>query len=175
MPPASVTSYAPVNLLTAWFKAAGPGSNVLFAAGPAVDWTEPAAALVKGWLDAGAVTVHPSGRDGNGALRHIVKRAFPPVDTATRVARDRDFDATCEGRVFRLIEEAALDGLPCPTNATIAELAGLRDADAASYRIKRLVAWGRLKVEAPHPAHDRGAGRVVTIVASGLSTARWRV
>lgn len=185
MPPASVTFYAPVQLLTAWFKAAQPGSNVQFAAGPEVDPAEPVAQLVQEWIASGAVTQHLSGRDANGALRHVVKRAFPPSVGSTglmptssscrRSPEEKAFLDTPEGRVFRLIEEAALDGLPCPANAVLADLAELRDADAASYRIKRLVAWGRIRVEAPNPPHDRRAGRVVTIVESGLSTARWRV
>jgi hypothetical protein len=51
-----------------------------------------------------------------------------------------------ERAVFKRIEAAAKHGLPCPTNAELARLCGLSGAIAASYRVRRLVASGRISI-----------------------------
>jgi DNA-binding Lrp family transcriptional regulator len=70
--------------------------------------------------------------------------------------------------VLRLLAQAASKGLPCPTNAELAKRIGLKDAVAASYRVRRLVQSGAIVVEEPSPSERR----VVTIVATGAQTRR---
>jgi hypothetical protein len=51
-----------------------------------------------------------------------------------------------ERAVFKRIEAAVKHALPCPTNAELARLCGLSGAVAASYRVRRLVASGRISI-----------------------------
>lgn len=68
-------------------------------------------------------------------------------------------------RVYRLLEQAAKDGRPSPTNNEIADALGLMSSGGASAIITRLAQRGRIAVQ-------RGnCNRVVTIVATGKSTA----
>ena len=62
---------------------------------------------------------------------------------------------------------AAARDLPCPTNAAIANLVGLRDELAASYRLGKLRDRRLIRIDVPA---DPRLHRVVTIVASGKKT-----
>ena len=68
----------------------------------------------------------------------------------------------------RMIRDAARLGQPCPTNAQIARATGLSSAVAASYRLRRLIADGKLRLE------DYGhlERRVATILPEGWQTPR---
>ncbi|MBM3927377.1 MAG: hypothetical protein FJ335_02815 [Sphingomonadales bacterium] len=72
-----------------------------------------------------------------------------------------------EGRILRALTDAARGGRPCPSNLALARRAGLQGRICASYRVRKLVRAGLITVEMTGPEQQR----VVTIVASGLSTA----
>ena len=66
---------------------------------------------------------------------------------------------------FRMLEWAARNGEPCPTNAQIAFMIGKRSMSTAAAYVNQLETAGLIAVE-------RGScARVVTIVASGKKTA----
>lgn len=66
--------------------------------------------------------------------------------------------------VFRAIERAAQAGAPCPTNAELAVLLGLKSTGSASAFVFALEAGGRIAVE------RFGSARQVTILATGQAT-----
>jgi hypothetical protein len=70
-------------------------------------------------------------------------------------------------QLMAVLRRLASFGKPCPTNRQLAELAMLKDAESARYRLTQLSIAGRIKVEMP----PQGV-RVITIVSSGRSTAR---
>jgi hypothetical protein len=64
-----------------------------------------------------------------------------------------------------VLRRLAARGLECPSNAKLAEMAGLKDAESARYRL------GLLAQAGPNRGQDAARGpRIVTIVATGLST-----
>lgn len=63
--------------------------------------------------------------------------------------------------VFDCLARAARRCGPCPTNEELASLCGLSDKLQASYRIRQLVALGRIAIEDRHP----WGRRIVTILA----------
>lgn len=146
-----------------------PGASLAFAAGEPLNDFHPTVKLAYAARDRGEVTLHKGGRDDQGRLLQKVQRVNPEAraDDAGRAARDALWLDTPEGRVFLAIEQAAEAGLTCPSNAELAEAAQLRDADAASYRLRKLEDAGRVRVR-----HGAG-GRVVSIIGSTLETAPW--
>jgi hypothetical protein len=69
--------------------------------------------------------------------------------------------------LMAVLRRLASFGKPCPTNRELAAIAQLKDAESVRYRLGLLAAEGRIKIHTP----PQGP-RVVTIVASGRSTAR---
>jgi hypothetical protein len=68
--------------------------------------------------------------------------------------------------LMAVLRRLAALGVECPTNAKLADLASLKDAESARYRLGLLEQQGRINVRTP----PEGA-RVITIIASGLTTA----
>lgn len=65
--------------------------------------------------------------------------------------------------VLDCIVQAARRGMPCPTNDELAARCGLSGKVAASYRVRRLVATGRIAVEDRSPL-----GRRVVTILTGI-------
>jgi hypothetical protein len=156
-----------------WVKAARPGDDVVYATGarPA----EGIGAYVRSLHEKGLVTM--TAKRGDDGFRFIAQRLSDPRPSQVRarkpVNRGRFALAANDGKmttraVLRLLAQAASKGLPCPTNAELAKRIGLKDAVAASYRVRRLVQSGAIVVEEPSPSERR----VVTIVATGAQTRR---
>lgn len=154
--------------LQGWVRNASAGASVCLGVGAAVPpSTQPA---VRALTDAGLIDIARR-RVGDGRYSFEVQRRsrryVPSVPSKPRGGMHARRAGTVERRVLKLLLTAATKGLPCPTNASIARAVGLPDAVAASYRLRRLVARGLIRVAVPDDPRDL---RVVTIVASGKAT-----
>lgn len=160
--------------LCAWAERARPGEDVAYCIGG--ERPHPTIARVARALkDSGLVAL--TSRRGSDGFRFIAQRLPNPLPSrvlARAIApRGRFALAADDGKrttlaVLRLLVRAAGRGDVCPTNAELARMVGLKDFKAASYRVQRLVADGKIVVEQPSPIERR----VVTIVATGKATRR---
>lgn len=165
--------------LSSWAAKAKPGEDVVYSTG--VRPGDKIGAAVRALHDAGvvALTSKRVAADQGGGFRFIAQRlADPrPSQRLRRPAPQGRFAAASDDAkrtlrmVLRQLVRAAKRGEPCPTNAELARAVGLKDAVAASYRMRRLVKDGAIVVEEPSPLERR----VVTIVASGAQTRRARL
>lgn len=152
-----------------WVAGARPGQRMLYARGEHIPRHEPAWAHARELSDDKVITL-TSGRDPENKRIHCyyaVRIAAPIAQAVTAPAVEVN-EADPTALVLRAIRRAANLGLPCPSNASLATSCGLKDAAAASYRIRCLVQSGDLRVE------DQGPGkpRIATIVGTGKRTAR---
>lgn len=150
-----------------WLTSAKPGDVFEYAVGPSLDARHETAALAAELARTGEVVTHIR-RDGAGKpLIHIAKRIRRMEIQALprRIRRDEEWEASDAGRVFLALVRHANMGLRCPTNGKLAEVTGLRDAEAARYVFNGLVKDGRIAVR------SEGQSRVVTVVETGRSTA----
>ncbi len=155
-----------------WAARALPGEDVVYSTGARPG--DAIGAAVRQLHAAGLVTMTSKRMDGR--LRHIVQRLpepRPSQQLRKPVPRGRFTVASDDAKrttrmVLRQLARAAGRGEPCPTNAELARAVGLKDAVAASYRMRRLVKDGAIVVEEPSPIERR----VVTIVATGKKTRR---
>ncbi|MBA4092277.1 MAG: hypothetical protein C0494_17030 [Sphingobium sp.] len=157
-----------------WAARALPGEDAVYSVGARPG--DKIGAAARELQAAGLVTMTSKRMDGR--LRHIVQRLADPRPSRKVYAapRGRFAPASDDAKratraVLRLLVRAAKRGEPCPTNAELARAVGLKDAVAASYRMRRLVKDGAIVVEEPSPLERR----VVTIVASGARTRRARL
>jgi len=169
------TSYVDIGQLEEWFAGAAAGQQAIYGTGPSGIPSHPVQQLVNEWARTGEIVKLPNVRLGPGMWRYALQRARPQSRAAadergrkTRVSVDEAWRETEAGRIYMALVRAANLGLPCPTNAQLAEAAHLRDADAARYRVKLLGEEGLIEL-----AHS-GAGRCfrrVKIVETGRWTA----
>ncbi len=162
--------------MSRWAERALPGEDVVYSTG--VRPAEKIGAAVRAMRDSGvvALTSKRLSAEQGGGFRFIAQRlADPRPSQHVRKAapRGRFAPASDDAKrttrmVLRQLARAAKRAEPCPTNAELARAVGLKDAVAASYRVRRLVKDGAIVVEEPSPLERR----VVTIVASGLRTRR---
>ena len=152
-----------------WIAGAALGERLVYAEGLSPPRHLPVWNHARDAAGEGIVRLHNI-RSGERQWWHFVAvRVAPAVPSvvpvpAAVVAIDLD-DPT--ETVFRALRRAVNFALPCPTNAHLAQICGLKDAAAASYRLRVLRDLNRIRIS------DNGPGnpRVVTIVASGRSTA----
>lgn len=155
-----------------WVARAQPGEDVVYSTG--VRPGDGIGAAARALHESGVVALR-SKRFGAG-FRFIAVRLAdlrPARRSAGFAPRGRFVAASDDAKrttqmVLRVLTRAARRGDPCPTNAEIARIVGLKDAVAASYRMRRLVKAGAIVVDAPSPIERR----VVTIVATGQQTRR---
>lgn len=168
------TSYVDLAQLEEWFAGAAAGSKAIYATGPVLDPRHPVKQLVDQWIRTGEALPLPQVKLGPGLFRYAFARARPSQRAAgdqkikTRVSVDDAWRESEAGRIYMTLVRAANLGLPCPTNAALAEVAGLKDGDAARYQVKLLRDEGRIEVVLS------GAGRSfrrVRIVETGRWTA----
>lgn len=149
----------------AWIRRAAPGQVLLYAEGPSVDGVE-AAIVARSFADQGLVRLLPNVKVADFHYKYSLQRVAPAVSAAPpKPTIDRALAGTDEGEMLRLIGEIADAGLPCPTNAELAEALHLRNGEAARYVLKKLAGRGLVRV-----VRD-GEWRIVTIVETGASTA----
>lgn len=152
-----------------WVAGAEPGDVLVYAKG---DWPPHGAAA---WVHArtlvedGVVTLTTrraaTGDAGRWDYLAVRVRTAEPAAPASAPTVD---EANATDLVLRELRRAANMGAPCPTNDMIARRCGLKDAAAASYRVRQLVAARRIEIESQGP----NAPRIVTILGTGKSTAR---
>lgn len=130
---------------------------------------------MRGLVDAGVlrpVTRRIGGREGGGFQFLVQKGAGGdgPVARAARrgAVRRRRVRKTSLSMVFDCLARAARRGEACPTNEELARHCGLSGKLAASYRVRRLVAEGRIAVEDRSPF----GRRIVTILTGPHTGAR---
>jgi hypothetical protein len=172
---ASETFYAPVGQLKAWFARATPGQAVTYATGAALNPKNETVALVAEWIASREVAPVKRRHPVSGELMHQVQRcklSLLAEDGPKRVRLDEEWRETSEGKIFLELVRAANFGLPCPSNAELAEVAGLRDGIAASDALKKLRAAGRITVNRAGEAMN--SSRIVTIVETGKRTVEAR-
>ena len=171
------TLYADAAQLAAWLASAAPGQRITYATGPGLDPGHPVKALVADWVATGEVLAlqqrHPVSRE----LMYVAQRRKA---TGGALAGDRAnvrpaasmppvFDeGSPEDVILRALARAANMGLPCPSNAALAEEAGLHNPDAASWRVRKLRDAGLIRIDCSGTA--RNSTRVVTIAATGRRT-----
>ncbi len=166
-----------LDALEAWLDSAPVGDRIVYAHGRAAP--SKAAAFVRaGELGrARLLRLHNRRRPDGDWEWLAIRCAAPDADDApdavrAPLARADAMHETVEARVLRVLRVAANIGTVCPTNAEIAQACGLLrrdgapDPDAASYRVRKLVAAGAIRIEDFGPTQRR----IVTICGSGAKT-----
>lgn len=126
-----------------------------------------------------AYTLHEQGlvdltrrREASGVWSFIVQRRAKAFGHAPNRRSARHYGrATAEAVILRMIREAIRLRQPCPTNAEFAAAAGLSGRVAASYRLRRLVAAGKINLLDYGPFEHR----VAVLVETGQATVRARL
>lgn len=167
-----VTRYASVKVMAEWFAAARAGESMIYATGPALDPREPADQLAKRWIREGKVAPKQKRAAGGRGFEYLLERTRGGSAVALRqaqgersavVAPDPD---SVEGRIYALLRRWANLDQPCRSHEDIADLLGL-SRDTVASRTRALRERGLIRVDWP----ARSGPRVVTIVATGRSTA----
>ncbi|AMK19353.1 hypothetical protein K663_14875 [Sphingobium sp. MI1205] len=153
----------------AWVARAVPGEDVVYCTG--LRPSEAIGAAVRALHERGLVTMTTKRADEG--FRFIAQRLpDPPRRVPERrgrfVRREIRGRYTAERMILKILVTAADKGHPCPTNGELARRVGLAGAASASYRMRRLVAAGKIAIEEPSPLERR----VVTIAATGKQTRR---
>ena len=152
-----------------WVAGAKTGERLLFAEGDRPPYHLPVWAHAGDAAREGVVHIHH--RRAEAGWWHFVAARAAPAEPGTANAK------TCLAEVeasepteavLRAVRRAANFDRPCPSNAELAQLCGLKDAAAASYRLRILRDLGRIRIVDYGP----GLPRVITICASGKSTAK---
>lgn len=154
--------------LESWLASAEPGDELVFADGFASPHDAPAWKESIRLVGEGEVRVHHR-RISARRIQHFMVRRTPEIAAAVAplsapIADDDDPSI----RVLRAVRRWVNFRRPCPSNAEIARECGLPNPAAASYRLRCLVAAGIVSIEDQGPMRPR----IVTIVATGKSTAR---
>lgn len=163
--------YVPRAELEAWFDRARAGERHVYARGPSLDAKHDVPTMIREWIATGEATCSQGRDPATRDLLYYVTRCRPQqADGARRRVRiDEEWRETTEGKIFLALVRAANMGAACPSNADLAEVAGLPDADAARYVLyEKLVKGGRVEVIGSGGA--RG-GRVIRISETGKVTA----
>lgn len=169
----NTTFYMPRAQLEAWFARAAERAKTAYARGPGLDGRNEIAMLTREWSASGEAELFKTRDKVTGELLHCLRRLRPMVKADSnerrRVVVDDDFRESAEGKIFLTLVRCANLGAPCPSNAALADIAGLRNADAARYVLhEKLIKAGRIEVR-----HE-GAGnaqRRVKIIETGKWTA----
>lgn len=146
-----------------WVRNAKAGDKAVYARGEALN--REVATVAFRLSEQGLIDLAQR-RDLSGR-QYIMQRRSKPYDSTRRTRRSFP-RGSAETVILRAIEEAIRYGRPCPTNAEFAAEAGLAGAISASYRLRKLVAQGKI-VLVDHGPFER---RVAVLVATGGRTVR---
>jgi hypothetical protein len=161
--------------LEEWLRAAVPGDRIVYAWGAVLRRDRRAVTRAAELGDAKRVQLNFRKVDGRGewvATRLADRRAVavppaPPLPGETGRAPE-----TAEDRVFRAIRRRVKLGVPMATDAELARECGLKDADQASYVLRKLklaeAGHRRIRILNYGPRERR----VAVIVATGGATVR---
>lgn len=152
---------------------AAAGAAATYATGPGLTPGHEINTMVSDWAKQGEVVLcqrrHPVSRE----LMYQVQRCSPELRESTggrskKLRLDEDYRETPEGKVFLALVRAANMGLPCPDNAELAQISGVRNPVAASDIIKKLRVAGKISVT--FDGDSRNSQRQVMIVETGRKT-----
>lgn len=162
----SATIYQDERLLRAQYERARTGENVIYARGPVLDPRNPVVALVREWREEGRVVT--AQKRVQGDLVYLFQRCAAPASgkPGVRTRIDPEMSERPDGRLLAHLSRLANLGLPCPSNAELAEGAGLRGAEAVKYAFRLLKEHGHVRLVA-----SEGQARVVEVIATGERTA----
>lgn len=153
-----------------WARHAKPGEKFIYYTGPCLIQALPVVAAARQLHEAGEV-IFVQERRGPGVRDYVMlkRRNAEPVRPASRgPAFERapgcKVDDDLED-LMAVLRRLAAKGLECPSNARLADMAGLKDAESARYRLTVLQSTRRIEVKTTSAGQ-----RIITIVASGLST-----
>jgi hypothetical protein len=147
----------------AWLGSAKPGERLVYARGPQLVQGA-AAALLRKLTDAGEVITHNRRDPATGLLEFIAVRNRVRLVTQRAPACDAHMMA-----VLLVVNDAALNGERCPSDAAIGDQTGLT-ADQAKWQLKKL-ADAKLIERRNVPTKSDSRFRVVRVVATGAETA----
>jgi hypothetical protein len=151
-----------------WARHARPGEKFVYFSGAVLIEALPIVAAVRKLHDCGEVLFVQERRGESVRDYCIIKRrnVEPARPRSRGVARSGYWvgDEQLED-LMAVLRRLAARGLDCPGNARLAEMAGLKDAESARYRLGLLAQAGRIEVRTPPEGP-----RIVTITATGLST-----
>jgi hypothetical protein len=148
-----------------WVRQARAGDAAVYARGETC--SRQVAAMAARLQDQGLVDLTRR-REGRGWQFIIQRRAKAFRLTADR-RRGRKFArASAETVILRMIREAIRLKQPCPTNIEFADAAGLSGGLAASYRLRKLVAAGKIALI----DHGEAERRVAVLIETGQATVR---
>lgn len=154
----------------AFAQRAAPGERLSYGRGDAPP--REAVRAMRSLVDAGVL--HPISKREDGGYHFMVERGRGDVSLARGsrrgAVRRRRVRKTSLSMVFDCLVRAARRSEPCPTNEELAARCALSGKLAASYRMRRLVASGRIAVE----DHSPFGRRVVTVLAGPHAGAKTR-
>lgn len=158
-------------IVTDWFRRALPGEALAYFTGRYLVKDDPRVKAADRLIAAGLVLAVQQ-KLGAGVYEYrIVKRRNAEPAPLSRAGVEEKAPKTHTDdeseQLIAVLRLLANRGQMCPTNAALADLACLKDAESARYRLNQLSIAGRISVVTP----PQGP-RVVTIVSSGRSTAR---
>lgn len=167
---APLATFADQAALSKWVDAAAAGHSAVYATGPALPQKHPVIQMVSVLADRGVVRPHVVRRaDGRGFDFLIVKRGAGAVSDDMPSRRD-DREARTD-RVLEALTQRAETGSVMQSNLELARECGLKNADEASYQLRKLIQRGVIRIEDFGP-NER---RCVTIIAIGKTTVRGRL
>lgn len=152
-----------------WASKARPGERFVYFTGSALSQSLPVVAAARK-LEAAGEVLFLQERKAPGVRDYIMQKrrnVEPPVLSRAGIeerAPGTRVDDDLED-LMAVLRRLANLGLECPSNAKLAEMAGLKDAESARYRLGLLGTCGRVNVKTLVQGQ-----RIVTIVASGRST-----
>lgn len=159
----------PIDTLEAWIDAARAGDSTVYATGPALPHGHPSVKRVQVLADRGVLRPHlMRRRDGKGFDFLATRLPDPPPVAGVAVARDAGGKGA---RVLAALTARAEARDVMHSNAELARACGLKNADEASYQIRKLIAAQVIRVEDFGPLERRA----VTIIATGATTRRGRL
>jgi len=135
-----LTTYADAAELARWFDGAAPKHECTYATGVALG-RHATAELARRLEGEGKVALVRR-RNGRG-FDYIIRKL--PTATADGCA-DGDLDPVT-ARVLSVLAERFAAGVPCPSQAELARLAGLPNRRAAQYRLALLMQRGLVQIE----------------------------
>lgn len=141
------TLYADHNQLLAWFLRAKPGHAAIYAKGGKPDVTHPVCRQVMEWRASGVVETEEK-RQSDGTV--FMVRMSEPFELRAESERLDDID----GQVLAAIRERVATKGTAPSLTEIASACGLRNRQAARYRVRKLEERGLLQRDGAGP--DRG-------------------
>lgn len=164
--------------LLRWAESAAPGDSIVYGRGERPP--EDIVRVVGRLSDAGAL--HPTRRRisaaggefafqaqrGSGKISRVVVHQKSKGPSRGRT-RSLPVNRSSDRAVLKCIEAAVKYGQPCPTNAELARACGLSGAVAASYRVRRLVANGRISI-IDHSPYGRRVATMLVGRHQGKST-----